>query len=80
VEVDDPSLTFHIAASEGGRIKIENDSNTSATLQAFDLTGRMVINDALPPGTSFYRTSRRGLLIFRISNERDSRSQMLFIF
>ncbi len=80
VEVDDPELTFHIAASEGGRIKIENDSNAAATLHAFDLTGRMVINDALPPGTSFYRTTRRGLLIFRISGRQDSRTQMLFIF
>ncbi len=80
VEINEESLTYNISAATGGLVKIENDSNTSATVKAFDLTGRLVINDALAPGTSYYSTSRRGLLIFRIENGQNSKTQMLLIF
>jgi hypothetical protein len=79
VEVRDRQLWFSISTASEGIIRIQNDGTASANLQVFDLTGRMVFSDKLPPGSSTFHTPRRGLLIFRITAAPYTKTEMIFV-
>ncbi|MGW8315117.1 MAG: S8 family serine peptidase, partial [Bacteroidales bacterium] len=78
--VDKSSLLFSIYTASDGLIRVQNDDTKPAKIEVFDLLGRAVFSNELPPGTSEFRTQRRGLLIFRIEGEDTVKSEMIFVY
>ncbi len=79
IQISEASLVYNISTGSDGIIKIENDSNETAVINVFDLTGRIVFSNKVEPGTNNYHTTRRGLLIFRIEGSDQINTQMVFI-
>ena len=77
--VNNTSLLYSIATGSDGLIRVRNDDTSPALIRAFDLTGRVVYADELQSGTTEFRTSRRGLLIFRIEGDETVKTQMIFV-
>jgi hypothetical protein len=78
-EIEDRQFLYSISTASGGVIRVQNDASEPATIQAYDLTGRVVFADELLPGTRTFHTHRRGLLIFRISGDLHTTSEMIFV-
>ena len=79
IKVDEESLVYNISAGSGGVIKVENDSNESASIHGYDLNGRSVFSDEVQQGSNLYHTTRRGILIFRIEGSKQVKTQMVFL-
>ncbi len=77
--VDNAELLYSISTASDGHIRIRNDDTRPARIHAYDLTGRVVYSNDLQPGTTEFRTHRRGLLIFRIEGDESVKSQMIFV-
>ncbi len=79
IKVDEESFVYNISTGADGIIKVENDSNETAVIQVYDLTGRIVFSNKVHPGTNLYHTTRRGLLIFRIEGTNNLKSKIVFV-
>lgn len=77
--VDKSSLLYSISTASDGLIRVQNDDSSTARIEVYDLMGRAVYANELPPGNSEFRTRRRGLLIFRIEGDASVKSQMIFV-
>ena len=80
VEIKDKELLYGISTSAEGIIQVQNDTMDPADIQVYDLNGRMVFSEELPPGTQTYHTDRRGLLILRITGESQSKTALIFVY
>ncbi len=79
IQINKESLLYNISTGSEGLIKIENDSQESAVIKVYDLTGRIVYSNEIQLGTNLFQTERRGLLIFRLEGNENLKTQMVFV-